>query len=95
MRLLRLEKIPKHSTLYLIILAFVGWGGLFIPDAYSETKGHSFNGYFTLEYDVTNKDASGKSGTFDLHNFNFISKYHVSHIDTKWWTNIMSQPKTY
>lgn len=78
MRLQPPENFPRHSVLYLILLAFVGWGGLFTPDAHSETNGPSFNGFFTLEYEVSNKDTFGKHGTFDLHHFNILSKYHVS-----------------
>ena len=83
MRLQTPENFPRHSVLYLILLALVGWWGLFTADAFSETNRPSFNGFFTLEYDVSNKDTFGKRGTFDLHHFNILSKYHVSHIDTK------------
>ena len=79
MRWQQLEKFPRHLNLYFIFLGFVCSGILLTPDVYSETKAPIFNGYYTLEYEVSGKDASGRRGTFDLHHFNLISKYHVSH----------------
>jgi len=78
MRLQQLEKFPRNSVLCFISIAFICSGVFITPDAQSETKAPSFHGYFTLEYEVSNKDSSSRRGTFDLHHFNVISKYYVS-----------------
>lgn len=78
MRFQQLERLPRHLMSYLIFIGVVCSGILLAPEAYSETKAPSFHGYFTLEYEVSSKDASGRRGTFDLRHFNLISKYHVS-----------------
>lgn len=78
MKLKLWEKSPWHFNSYFIFLGFVCSVILLTPDAYSETNAPIFNGYFTLEYEVSNKNASTRRGTFDLHHFNVISKYHVS-----------------
>ncbi len=78
MKLQLWEKTPWHFNSYFIFLGFVCSVILLTPDAYSETNAPIFNGYFTLEYEVSNKNASTRRGTFDLHHFNVISKYHVS-----------------
>ena len=78
MRWQQLARLPRHLNLYFIFLGFVCSGILLTPDVYSETKAPIFNGYFTLEYEVANKNVSSRRGTFDLRHFNLISKYHVS-----------------
>lgn len=78
MRLQLWEKPPLHFCTLFIFWGCVCSVILLMPSAHSETHTPTFNGYFTLEYEVSNKNPFGRRGTFDLHHFNAISKYQVS-----------------